>query len=53
VQAKIERNSSRIEKLAEVEAKLFSKIVSFYTNEKANFLNSSAEPTGFPSFFYF
>jgi hypothetical protein len=41
VQAKIERDNSRIDKLVEVVAKPFSKFVSFYEHEKANLLNSS------------
>jgi hypothetical protein len=43
VQAKIERDTSRMDNLVKVEAKLFSKIVSFCTNEKANLLNSAIE----------
>ena len=40
-QAKIERDNSRIETLVEVEEKPYSRLVSFYENEKANLLSSS------------
>jgi hypothetical protein len=43
VQAKTERDNSRIDKLVEVDAKPFSKTVSFYENEKVNLPNSSTE----------
>jgi hypothetical protein len=42
-QAKQERDISRIDKLVEVEAKPFRKIISFYENEKASLLNSAVE----------
>jgi len=42
-QAKLERDISRIDKLVEVEAKPFRKIISFYENEKASLLNSVVE----------
>jgi hypothetical protein len=42
-QAKLERDISRMDKLVEVEAKQFSKIISFYENEKAPLLDSSVE----------
>jgi len=38
-QAKIERDSSRIETLAEVEQKPYSRLVSFYESEKAKLID--------------
>jgi hypothetical protein len=40
VQAKLERDSSRIEALATVKEKPYSRIISFYENEKARQLEN-------------
>ncbi len=40
VEAKIERDLARMEKVAEVEAKPYNKQLSFYENEKAKMLDN-------------